>query len=174
MLVIFLVGIIAALAMPNVVVQDDFEELQQSAAQLLAAMQLQEEEAVLTGTQHGLRLESGNLNADGEIAYQWLVWSADKMQWTVAEDSMRQSDGVVNGAVEFALTIDGQPVEPQKPATGSKADEQQVPQIVIYSSGDITDFELILRGIDASNAVTLKGSYEGLELDDDREGESSD
>jgi general secretion pathway protein H len=174
MLVIFLVGIIAALAMPNVEVQDDFEVLQRSARELLAAMELQEEESILTGTQRGLRLESGNLDADGEIAYQWLVWSADKRQWTVAEDLMRQYDGVIAGAAEYTLTIDGQPVVPQEPATGSKAVELPVPQIVIYASGDITDFELVLRGIDASNFVTLKGSYEGLELDDDREGESPD
>ncbi len=171
---IFLVGIIAALAMPNVEVQDDFEVLQRSAQELLAAMELQEEESILTGTQRGLRLESGNLDAEGEIAYQWLVWSADKRQWTVAEDLMRHYDGVIAGAAEYTLTIDGQPVVPQEPAAGSKEKEQQVPQIVLYASGDTTDFELVLRGMDASNFVTLKGSYEGLELDDDREGESPD
>jgi general secretion pathway protein H len=174
MLVIFVVGIIAALAMPNVVVQDDFEVLQQSAREMLAAMELQEEEAILTGTQHGLRLESGDLDADGEVGYRWLVWSADEQQWAVARDSMRQYDGVIAGALEYSLTIDGQPVVPQRVEAGSKETEQKVPQIVIFSSGDITDFELVLRGADASDFVTLRGSYEGLELDDDREGESTE
>lgn len=174
MLVIFVVGIIAALAMPNIVVQDDYEILRQSAGDLLEVMQLQEEEAVLTGTQHGLRLETGELDAEAEVGYQWLVWSADKRLWTVAQDRMRQYDGTIKGAAEYTLTIDGQPVEPQEPSAGAKEAAQQIPQIVIYSSGDITDFELVLRGADATHTVTLKGSYEGLSLDDGREGEPTD
>lgn len=174
MLVIFLVGIIAALAMPNLVVQDDFEVLQQSAREMLVAMQLQQEEAVLTGTQHGLRLEPGEANADGGVAFQWLVWSADKGLWTVAEDQLRQFDSVIDGAAEFTLLIDGQPIAKQEEASKAGEDTQRVPQIVMYSSGDVTDFELVLRGADATNFVTLRGSYEGLVLDVDRQDETGD
>jgi type II secretory pathway pseudopilin PulG len=174
MLVIFLVGIIAALAMPNLIVQDDFEVLQQSAREMLVAMQLQDEEAVLTGTQHGLRLEPGEADANGEVSFQWLVWSADKRLWTVAEDQMRQFDGVIEGAAEFTLLVDGQPVAEQEPPPKAKESDQRIPQIVMYSSGEVTDFELVLRGPDATNFVTLRGSYEGLSLDDDRQDESRD
>ncbi len=174
MLVIFLVGIIAALAMPNLIVQDDFEVLQQSAREMLVAMQLQDEEAVLTGTQHGLRLEPGEADPNGEVSFQWLVWSADKRLWTVAEDQLRQFDGVIGGAAEFTLLIDGQPVVEQEPSSKTEESEQRIPQIVMYSSGEITDFELVLRGPDATNFVTLRGSYEGLSLDDDRQDGASD
>lgn len=167
MLVVFVVGIIAALAMPNIVFQDNRQRLEQSARELLTLMELQGEEAILTGTQRGLRLDVQTDERGDKLAYQWLQWSADEVKWLVAADQGRRLDGAVQGATGFDLLIDGQPVVAEEPPA-SDAEETLLPtpQIVLYASGDITNFELVLHSTDAQGLLTLRGGYEGLSLDD--------
>ncbi len=185
MLVVFVVGLIAALAMPNLVIQDDKQKLRVSAQNLLTLMRLQEEEAILTGTQRGLRLSRHNNGGSVAIGYQWMVWSADNSLWLEAPDQMRQLQGALKGVFDLVLLIEGQPVvvaeaagnadsgEPGSEGSGG-AKTLPAPQIVIYSSGDITDFELNLLSVDAGASITLVGGYEGFSLRDDDEDAAAD
>lgn len=166
MLVVFVVGIIAALAMPNLVIQDDRQVLRQTAQGLLELLRLQEEEAVLTGSQRGLRLYRQG-DGDESIIYQWLVWSADSALWLEAPGQMRQFSGELRGVSDMVLLVEGQQVQVADGADVSDTDTPLTPQIVVYSSGDITDFELNLLGPDNSVSMTLVGGYEGVSLRDD-------
>lgn len=166
MLVVFVVGIIAALAMPNLVIQDDRQVLRETALGLLDLLRLQEEEAVLTGSQRGLRLYRQG-DGDDSIIYQWLVWSADSSLWLEAPGQMRQFSGALRGVSDVVLLVEGQQVQVADGADNSDTDKPLTPQIVVYSSGDITDFELNLLGPDNSVSMTLEGGYEGVSLRDD-------
>ena len=188
MLVVFVVGLIAALAMPNLVIEDDKQKLRGSAQNLLTLMRLQEEEAILTGTQRGLRLSRQDSGGSVAIGYQWMVWSADNALWLEAPNQMRQLQGALKGVFDLVLLIEGQPVvvaeaagnagnadsgEPGIEGSGG-AKALPAPQIVIYSSGDITDFELNLLSADAGASITLVGGYEGFSLRDDDEDAAAD
>lgn len=174
MLVIFVVGIIAALAMPNLLVQDEKQRLRESAEGLLRLMQLQEEEAILTGGQRGLRLYRRDRSAASAVSYQWLSWSSDSGLWLADTDQARQLEGALQGVFDFELLIDGQPVPPaEEPVVSSTATASQdaekplTPQIVIYSSGDVTEFELNLQGPEGQLSATLLGGFDGLSMRDD-------
>jgi hypothetical protein len=98
---------------------------------------------------------------------------------------MRQLQGALKGVFDLVLLIDGQPVVVAEGAdngdSGEAASEDSgaanklpPPQIVIYSSGDVTDFEMNLLSADAGASVTLLGSYEGISLRDDDEDTAAD
>jgi hypothetical protein len=114
-----------------------------------------------------------------------MVWSADNSLWLEAPDQMRQLQGALKGVFDFLLLIEGQPVVVAEDAGNADSGEVEgegsgrvkqlpAPQIVIYSSGDITDFELNLLSADARASVTLLGGYEGFSLRDDDQDAAAD
>jgi general secretion pathway protein H len=163
LLVIVIIGVMASLIMPSLSSDDDGRVLQQSVAQALSIMALQEEEAILTGSQSGLlifrRTEEGG-EGDEAFHYQWLSWSTVDELWAAAQVP-RRFNGVFNGASEALLLVEDRELEI------AEYDAQLLPQIVIYASGETTDFELSLMAQEADDKRAewvLIGGYQGIRL----------
>ncbi len=186
MMVIFVVGIIAALAMPNLVLEDDSQALKKSADKLLTLLELQGEEAILTGTQRGLRLFQRQDDGDTSYHYQWMAWASDQGQWLAAEGQMRQLEGEIRGVGDLVLAVEGQPVEIEQELkargdrpgsvgeTNKKDDKGKKkqlikPQAVVFSSGEVTNFDLTMTSSDGELTLVLSGDYDGVSLRDGEE-----
>lgn len=185
MLVIFIVGIVAALAMPNLVVEDEGQALHKVAEELRALLELQEEEAILTGTQRGLRLYQYDDDGDLRTRFRWLVWVSDEGAWR-AIPNQRRLQGEFPGRADITLTIEGRPVdieiedpreqmdeakeeldeEAESDSERDKKEQPPSPQVIVFSSGEISEFELIMASVNGDTTLSLSGGYEGLVLDD--------
>ena len=172
LLVIVVLGIIAGLVMPALLGDEASRVLRRSVDQALAVMTLQEEEAVLTGVYKGLLIarhsedSNGHQSDAGEVVfYRWFDWAADEERWVVA-DVPRRFNGTFDAVGDIQLTIDGKEV-----TIPDDAPERR-PQIVIFSSGEVTEFELRLAAGGNDDTLvewTLVGGYDGIRLADEDE-----
>ena len=164
MLVMLIIGVIASLAMPSLPSRDDARVLERSTRTLLAILQLQEEEALLTGGVRGIRFLD---NIDAEPAryhYQWLVWSSFTELWQAADGKVAQLDGALRGAGDLRLQVEGRDVKLALNAERNDPGALLTPQIVLYPSGEVTDFELTLSSEAGGEEITITGGYEGVRL----------
>ena len=171
LLVVVVVGIIAGLAMPVLVRKDDAGLLKQSAQALLAGMAWQEDEAVLTASQRGLQLFR-RPGEDAVVVYQWYTWSRAQGVWQPIAGTA--GSGTLKGVAQLALRVDEREVE--LPLRGQAAEgsmvsgEQQEPQVIFYSSGEISEFELTLVPSGGAGAMVLRGGFAGTELSEQGDG----
>ena len=168
LLVIVIVGIIASLAMPTLSTRSDGDLLKISVRTLLSVLELQEEEAILSGTQRGLFLFA-RPPADGDrFHYQWMIWSSVDGRWVGADAP--EIDGSLEGADQLYLLIEEREVAVADgellPGRGidARGDERQ-PQILIFSSGEVSDFELNLETRDGRGGVVLRGGFDGFSME---------
>ena len=155
-----------------------------SAEKLRTLMQLQEEEAILTGTQRGLRLFQQDREGELSYRYRWMVWAAQEGAWQAAPEQMRQLEGAIDGVGDLVLRVEGKPVEIEqelqakrlgqprdtgKASNKRKGEKESAPQIILFSSGEITDVEISLSSADGLATLILTGGYEGLLLKDEAE-----
>ena len=108
---------------------DDFETLlKQESGRIARMLELADQQAIFQGQDIGLLLENNQ--------YQFYFYS--KKSWKPLKDSLLRKKTLPAG-MEMTLTLDG--IE-TRPETGSTIDRK--PQIVIFSSGEWTPFEIRL------------------------------
>ena len=113
-----------------------------------------------------------------------MVWAAQEGAWQAAPEQMRQLEGAIDGVGDLVLRVEGKPVEIEqelqakrlgqprdtgKASNKRKGEKEPAPQIILFSSGEITDFEISLSSADGLANLILAGGYEGLLLKDEAE-----
>lgn len=160
LLVITIIGVLAGLVMPALYSDDRRRALGDAVRRAYAVMQLQEEEVVLSGSLAGLLLTRDGRDSAVPIRYRWMGWSALEQRWLEADVPAR-FNGVFAGADDVQLLIDGQEV------TIPEYNEELIPQILVFASGEVTDFELQLT-VEAQGRVDaweLHGGFDGFVLE---------
>ncbi len=130
LVVLFMIGIITGLAVLSVN-HGEAEQLTREAQRLAALMALNQEEALLRGEQRGVGFT--------ESGYQFYSWDP-KNRWLPLEDSELLKAHQLPKGFKLQLSLEGRPV-----ILSQSTDK---PQVLLLSSGESSDFNLILTVAD--------------------------
>lgn len=113
-------------------------QLEREAQRLAALLEAAGDEAVLQGQELGLRLEP-----DG---YRFLRYTPP--EWAALEDDALLRPRRLPATIRLELRLDGLPPPPDA--------DPQAPQIIVYSSGEHTPFELTLGAAETAVRYRLR------------------
>jgi general secretion pathway protein H len=149
LMVLFIAGIILSYAVLSGGYPSPRDRLEREARRLAALMELALEESILQSRELGVLFSPRG--------YRFMALNGD--QWeALAQDRLLRARELPEG-MAFELRIDDLSVElePSK--------ESEVPQVYLFSSGEITPFNATLRVAGADALITLSGQPDGkLEL----------
>lgn len=166
LVVIVIIGIVSSVALLSLGILGDDRELQTEARRLISLVEVAQDEAVMQGRELGLELMAHS--------YRFVEYNPFTNQWgdLVGDATFRMRQ--LPEDIELELYLEGrnimledEPADFDNPdmvgAAGPK--ETYTPHILVFSSGDITPFELHVLRSDSNQAVALRGGLTGsLEL----------
>jgi len=128
------------------------------ARRLTALLDLIAEEALIQGRDYGVEFF-----ADG---YRFLSWDPDTRLWSVVDDEALLRRRELPPELRVVLAVDGREVVVNDEARGrNRRQDEIVPQVAVFSSGELTPFELFLVTDFVADAWVLRGRMRGdLEL----------
>lgn len=135
MVTVVLIGIIASFAVLSMRGSDVEEHTVREAQRLTALIKLNQQEAILQGEQRGVRFT--------ETGYTFLTQSQDG-QWSPSADSSLQNAHQLPSGFNLKLWTEGQPVN-------LNATPDNLPQVLLLSSGEITEFSVAFRFSEEDN-----------------------
>ncbi|MDH3547639.1 MAG: type II secretion system minor pseudopilin GspH [Gammaproteobacteria bacterium] len=162
LVVIVIIAIVASIALLSLNVLGDDRNLQTEARRVISLVEVAQDEAMMQGREFGLEVM--------QASYRFVEYDAFTNQWgeLLGDDTFRMRQ--LNEELEFDLFLEEQRVilEPD-PAAFEKAEESAnrdlsksyAPHILIFSSGDITPFELHITRPQANQAVILRSDPSG-------------
>jgi general secretion pathway protein H len=149
LVVIVIIGMIAAGAILSFGALGKDHELDRESDRLLALMRYAREQAELQTREFGLLLAPG--------AYTFVTYDARQATWRpVDEDDALRRRALPDG-IGVLLTIEGREVVVQPPTDASNL----TPQIMIFSNGDLTSFELKLAREGGGTSSRIRIDDEG-------------
>jgi general secretion pathway protein H len=158
LVVIVILAIMAAMVILSVgtLRQDDAAETE--ARRLTALLQLLGEEALIQGRDFGLEFF--------EDGYRFLSWDPDSGLWSVIETEEALRRRTLPPELRMVLAVDGREVVvDSEQRRRNRRQDEIVPQVAVFSSGELTPFELFLVTDRVSDAWVLRGQMRGdLEL----------
>ena len=172
LVVISIIAIVLSIAILSLGVLGDDRDLRQEGRRIIALIGVAQDDAVMQGREFGLEFTQ-----DG---YRFVEYDALLGAWTeiVGDDTLRLRQ--LPEDAEFDLFIEGQRVLLElEPATIGDPDEEDddtleayAPHVLIFSSGDMTPFELHILQPERNLALVLEGDLLGEIKFADEESES--
>ena len=160
LVVIIIIGIIISVSSLSIGVINNDRIITNEAERFIALATLAQEEAEMQGREFGIEIM--------ETSYRFVEYNAYADQWNEIyyDDTLRYRS--LSEEIELELYIDGMPVLIEENSDFFDAgDENQsssysyTPHLLIYSSGDMTPFELkFVKRID-NNSVEIRGDLLG-------------
>lgn len=163
LVVITIIGIVMSIAVLSIGLIGDDRELQTEGRRMIALVQVAQDEATMQGREFGLELTT---NAYRFVEYDPLlgIWGE-----LIGDDTLRMR--TLPEAYEFDLILEGQRVilerepaafdDPEEDDVNNAFGENYAPHIWIFSSGDMTPFELHILRMDGDLAVVLESNILG-------------
>lgn len=148
-MVVFIIGLLAGLAMLSVDDRVADDRLQQEAQRLNALLEMAAEEAVLFGVELGLEI-----TRDG---YRFLRLDADGWTPIDAQDSPLRPRALDDGVTLRLIREE----ETQRRLTAEADKDGPRPDLLFLSSGEITPFELSLTADGAQSRYRYEGELTG-------------
>jgi general secretion pathway protein H len=133
LVVIVILSVIAATAVLSIGTLGSDERIDREARRLAALLQLAAEEALFQGRDLGLYVE--------EDRYQFLAYSRDSRLWTTTTGDRSFRERAMPEGLVLSLVVEDQDIELR---TIDDVEEIQ-PQVAIFSSGEMTPFELYIE-----------------------------
>lgn len=164
LVVIVIVGIITSMAVISVKVLGGDHEMDQEAARLQAILLQSREDAMLVGTDVGLRVDT--------TGYDFLRYDSRKDLWqTVSDDPMLRPRALPDG-LTLTLRLEGRDVVFRKNESQQSllkdAEPLIEPQVVVQASGDLVPFDITLRRDGTTEERRVSGTIEGkIEIHND-------
>ena len=160
LVVIIIIGIIISVSSLSIGVLNNDRIITTEAERFIALATLAQEEAEMQGREFGIEIM--------ETSYRFVEYNAYADQWSEIyyDDTLRYR--FLPEEIELELYIDGMPVLIKKNSDffDTKNEKQNssysyTPHLLIYSSGDMTPFELnFIKKID-NNSVEIRGDSLG-------------
>ena len=145
-----ILAIIAATAVLSVGTLGRDDESEREARRLTALLQLATEESVFQGRDIGLYVE--------EDRYRFYAWSRDSLQWQSMDSDSSFRERTLPEGLVMSLTVEDQVVELKAAATEGEI----IPQVAIYSSGEITPFDLAIERLFSDVRFVVRGQADGV------------
>jgi len=158
LVVIFIVGIMLGALMLSIENRPEGELAKREAQRIKALIELAREEAILNTAMLGIRFE--------HTGYRFLVLA--KKKWIPMDDRIlrkRELDETLN--LEFEQIEDTDPEQIDLP---KKDNSEELPQVAIYPTGELTPFRLTIETVGSSAAVSIEARTSGkltIEQQDD-------
>jgi general secretion pathway protein H len=164
LVVMVIIAIVASIAVISVNVASR-EPAKEQAQKLADIAGLAAEQAVMQGQEYGLRIE----------AHAYTLYSYDGRNWQPVKDDELLSRHELGNDVSLSLQTEGTPVTLAPPpatvqdlsasttaasaaATGGSEQSQNVPQVLLLSSGEMAPFEVDVTGTASGAVYKVKGT----------------
>ncbi|MEP7247889.1 MAG: type II secretion system minor pseudopilin GspH, partial [Gammaproteobacteria bacterium] len=169
MVVVVIVGLVAATIVLSVGTTGRDSELEKESERAAALLNYAREKSELQTREFGLALN--------DSVYEFLTYDPRKSIWrSVDEDEALRKRELPVG-LKVRLVVEGRPVILKSAADEEreyrnkdkdKRDKDRLPQIILFSNGDLTPFELTLERDGTTRSVTVatndKGQIEAQDL----------
>ncbi|TAK52900.1 MAG: type II secretion system protein GspH [Gammaproteobacteria bacterium] len=149
LVVVTIIGVLAAIATLAVGVAGDDRELDREQQRLTDTIELLQEQAQLEGRDYGLRLETAQ--------YECLRFDGVEQAWRAIDNDQWLRPRRLPPGLVLELALDGRAVLLGRPPST----EARQPQLIAQGSGDMTPYRLVLARPDAARRVTLVGAADG-------------
>lgn len=162
LVVIVIIGIVLSIAILSVSLVGGDKAIREEAQRMMALLEVARDESMLQGREFGLELMIGG--------YRFVELDPISGQWNeiIGDDTLRQRE--LPEELEIQLYIEDRPVILKPTPAKTDRDEKEMargleryaPHVLIYSSGDLTPFELhFVRDVDDS-VVAIEGDIMGM------------
>jgi len=164
LVVVIIIGIITSMAVISVKVLGGDHEMDQETARLQAILVQSREDAMLLGTDVGLRVDARG--------YDFLRYDSRREIWqAVTDDPMLRARTLPDG-MTAELRLEGRDLvlKARVPSAGLLADGEQpvLPQVVVQASGDLVPFDIVLKRDGTEEERRIAGTLEGrIEIHND-------
>jgi general secretion pathway protein H len=150
LIVVVIIAIVMATAMLAVGVTGRDRELEKESERMLALLKYTREQAEVHTREFGLLCD--------ENRYQFVTFDPRHDEWVEVEtdEALRGRD--LPDGLSFALTVEARPIVLRRPEDS----KDMTPQVMLYSNGDLTPFELTLQRKEEERSVTLASKDEGV------------
>jgi general secretion pathway protein H len=154
LVVIVILAITASMVVLGTATLKTGDPAETESRRLAALLQFVAEEALVQGRDFGIEFFS-----DG---YRFLSWDPDSRLWSVVEDEAALRRRTLPPDLELVLALDGREVVVEQEGRRGGADgETLAPQVAVFSSGELTPFELFIVEDFAADAWVLRGQMDG-------------
>ena len=159
LVVLVIIGIITAMAVVSTGVLGGDHQMEEEARRLQAVLAQAREESMLDGRDVGLRVD--------RRGYDFLRYNGRVAAWEpVVDDTLLRERELPEG-LNAALRLEAREVE-LKPRTAPTEDRPAQPQVLVFASGDVVPFELLLRREGTGEVRRIAGNVDGtFEVHDD-------
>ncbi len=158
-MVLVILAIMAATAVLSIGTLGRDEEIEREARRLTALLQLATEESIFQGRDLGLYVE--------EDRYRFYSWSRDSLVWEGLQRDSSFRERTLPEGLLLSLRVEEQDVD----LTTAATETEIVPQVAIFSSGEMTPFALTIERQFSDVRFTIRGEADGIvriaEGDDD-------
>jgi general secretion pathway protein H len=149
LVVVVIIAMIATTVVLSVSATGRDRELEKESERMLALLQYTREQAELRTREYGLLCD--------ENRYQFVIFDPRKEMWVTMESDDTLRARQLPAGLSFSLTVEARPILMRRPPDS----KDLTPQVMIYSNGDLTPFELTMERKDARRSVTLASNDEG-------------
>jgi general secretion pathway protein H len=158
LVVVVILGLVAAAAVLSIGALRNDDPIEIEARRLTALMELVSEEALVQGRDFGVEFF-----VDG---YRFLAWDPDSRLWSVVADEALMRRRQLPDGLRIALAVEGREVVVgEEERLRNRREDEVVPQVGIFSSGELTPFEIFFVRELVANAWLVRGRLQGsLEL----------
>ena len=160
LVVIVIVGIVMSIAMLSITLAGGDSQLREEAQRMVSLVEVAQDESLLQGREFGLEFMQG--------AYRFVEFDPLARQWSeiIGDDTLRLRE--LPEELELELFIEDRRVVLKTDPARMRAEEnarpgiqQYAPHVLIYSSGDMSPFELhFVRRVDDS-VLAVQGGFSG-------------
>jgi len=163
LVVITIIGIVMSIALLSIGLLGDDRDLQTEGRRMIALVRVAQDDATMQGREFGLEITAN--------AYRFVEYDPLLSLWVelIGDDTLRMR--TLPEDYEFDLFLEGQRVlldlepapfdDPDEEDSYSDITENYAPHIMIFSSGDMTPFELHILRTGGDMAVVLEGNLLG-------------
>lgn len=162
LVVVSIIAVVMSIAVLSLGVLGDDRTLREEGRRVVALVQVAQDEAVMQGREFGIEFMTGG--------YRFVEFDPLLNTWSelIGDDTLRLRQ--LPEEMEFELWIEGQRVlletepartEPPDESSAVSVAEKYAPHILVFSSGDMTPFELRVQRQDLDQLIILESNLLG-------------
>ena len=150
LVVVVIIAVITAGVLISVSTTGRDRELEQESDRMLALLVYTREQAEVRTREFGLLCTPAG--------YQFVSFDPRKNEWVAvaSDDALRARE--LPGGLTFGLQVEGRPVVLERPPDS----KDLTPQVMLYSNGDLTPFQLTLIRDSGQRSVAIASTDKGL------------
>jgi general secretion pathway protein H len=165
MVVVLIIWMVAATVVLSVGVTGRDSELEKESERTFALLNYTREKAEVQTREFGLFCN--------DSAYEFLTYDARKSIWRSVDEDEALRRRELPAGLKIRLVVEGRQVVLKRPEdeerenrgkdkdNKDKEDKERLPQVMIFSNGDLTPFEITLEREGAGRSVTLASNDQG-------------